>query len=65
MNIFIYHLHGDTLFTAFFLYPTSKLGYDYTSINIKSTFTIAKPKNALFAQDFTFKECQPYSGSKV
>lgn len=65
MNILICHLHGDTLFTGLVLYPASKLGYDYTSINIKSTLSIAKPKNALFAQDFTFKECQPYLRSKV
>lgn len=65
MNIFIYHLHGDTLFTAFFLSPTSKQGYDYTSINTKFTLTIAKPNDTLSAQDFTFKKCQPYLGSKV
>ena len=63
MNIFIYHLHGDTLFTAFLQHPSE--GYHYTSINIKSTLTIAKPNTTLSAQDFTFKECQPYSGSKV
>lgn len=43
MDIFLYHLHGDTLFTAFLCSPTCRPGYHYTSINTKSTLTTAEP----------------------
>lgn len=64
MNIFIYHLHGDTLFTAFFLSLTSRLGDDYTSIKTKSTLTIAKAKQRRLRTRFYFQGMSAQLGVK-
>ena len=64
MNIFINHLHGDTLFTAFSFSAPSKHGYHYTCINTKTTFTIAKSKQQSLRTRFYFQGMSDSLGVK-